>query len=186
MFIFGYPLEEKMDFKMPMQERVKCYRKFIRKAKIDTVQVLLPVPLPGTRLRRRLEKQNRIYPTQDVGWEYYDGNFPVFEPDEPVDVEEMQCAVRKIMGKFYRFKYMFLVAVSIFTFPALIFFLHNIGLGWNRWYRHWRNRLIRFGGWITMRRWASDFRKDGFAQKLQKAKKRLKKAPGEARLTTTS
>jgi radical SAM superfamily enzyme YgiQ (UPF0313 family) len=186
MFIFGYPLEEKMDFKMPMQERVKRYRKFIRKAKIDTVQVLLPVPLPGTRLRRRLERQNRIYPTCDVGWEYYDGNFPVFEPDESVSVEEMQGAVRKIMGKFYRFKYMFLVAVSIFTFPALIFFLHNIGFGWSRWYRHWRNRLIRFNGWITMRKWASSFRKDGFAQKLQKAKERLKKSPGLAQLTRTS
>lgn len=186
MFIFGYPLEEKMDFKMPLRERVKRYRKFIRKAKIDTVQVLLPVPLPGTRLRRRLEKQNRIYPTHDVGWEYYDGNFPVFEPDEPVDVEEMQGAVRKIMGKFYQFKYMFLVAVSIFTFPALIFFLHNIGLGWSRWYRHWRNRLIRFGGWITMRKWASEFRKDGFAQKLQKAKEHLKKTPGLAQPTTTN
>jgi len=185
MFIFGYPLEAKTDFKLSVQERVKRYRKFIRKAKIDTVQILLPVPLPGTRLRQRLEKQNRVYSTRDVGWEYYDGNFPVFEPDEPASVEEMQGAVRKIMGKFYRFKYLFLVAVSIFTFPALIFFLHNIGRGWSRWYRRWSNHLIRFGGWITMRKWASEFRKDGFAQKLQKAKERLSKTPGLARLTTT-
>jgi radical SAM superfamily enzyme YgiQ (UPF0313 family) len=184
MFIFGYPLEDKTDFRMSIQERVKRYRKFIKKAKIDTVQVLLPVPLPGTGLRQRLERQNRIYPIYDVGWEYYDGNFPLFEPCEPTSVEEMQDAIKKIMGKFYRFKYMFLVAVSIFTFPALIFFLHNIGLGWNRWYRHWSNRLIRFGGWITMRKWASEFRKDGFSQKLQKAKGRLKKKRELARLTT--
>jgi len=135
------------------------------------VQVLLPVPLPGTRLRLRLQKQNRIYRNQDVGWEYYDGNFPLFEPDEPMDAEEMQRSVKKIMGKFYQFKYMFLVALSIFSFPGLIFFLHNIRLGWNRWYRHWRNRLIRFGGWITIRKWTSVFKKDAFLVKLQKAKK---------------
>jgi len=171
MFIFGYPMEEKVNFKMPVRERVKRYRKFIRKAKIDTVQVLLPVPLPGTRLRRRLERQNRIYRNQDVGWEYYDGNFPLFQPDEPIGAEEMQSSVKKIMGKFYQFKYMFLVALSIFSFPGLILFLHNIRLGWSRWYRHWRNRLIRFGGWITMRKWTSGFKKDAFSRKLQKAKK---------------
>ncbi len=171
MFIFGYPMEEKVNFRMPVRERVKRYRKFIRKAKIDTVQVLLPVPLPGTRLRRRLEKQNRIYRNQDVGWEYYDGNFPLFQPDEPIGAEEMQSSVKKIMGKFYQFKYMFLVALSIFSFPGLIFFLHNIRLGWNRWYRHWRNRLIRFGGWITMKKWTSGFKKGAFLRKLQKAKK---------------
>jgi radical SAM superfamily enzyme YgiQ (UPF0313 family) len=186
MFIFGYPMEKKVNFTMPVRERVKRYRKFIRKAKIDTVQVLLPVPLPGTRLRQRLERQNRIYPNHDVGWEYYDGNFPLFQPDEPISAEEMQDSVKRIMGKFYQFKYMFLVAVSIFSIPALIFFLHNIRLGWSRWYRHWRNRLIRFGGWITMRKWASEFRKDGFAQKLQKAKERLKKTPELPRLTTTT
>lgn len=170
MFIFGYPMEEQVNFKMPVKERVKRYRRFIRKSKIDTVQVLLPVPLPGTRLRQRLQRQNRVYRNQDVGWEYYDGNFPLFEPDEPIGAEEMQRSVKKIMGKFYQFKYMFLVALSIFSFPSMIFFLHNIRLGWNRWYRHWRNRLIRFGGWITMRKWASGFKKDAFLGKLQKAK----------------
>ena len=185
MFIFGYPLDEETGFGMSIQERVKRYRRFIRKAKIDTVQVLLPVPLPGTGLRQRLDEQNRIYSTHDVGWEYYDGNFPVFEPDGPASVEEMQGAIRKIMGKFYRFKYMFLVGVSIFTFPALIFFLHNIRRGWSRWYRRWSNRLVRFGGWITLRRWTSEFRKDGFAQKLPKAKERLKRAPELAHLTST-
>jgi radical SAM superfamily enzyme YgiQ (UPF0313 family) len=171
MFIFGYPMEEKVNFKMPVTERVKRYRKFIRKSKIDTVQVLLPVPLPGTRLRLRLQKQNRIYRNQDVGWEYYDGNFPLFEPDEPIGAEEMQRSVRKIMGKFYQFKYMFLVALSIFSLPGLVFFLHNLRSGWNRWYRHWRNHLIRFGGWITIRKWTSGFKKDAFLTKLQKAKK---------------
>lgn len=174
MFIFSYPLKENINFKMPISTRIKRFKNFIRKAKIDTMQILLPVPLPGTELRQRLKKQNRIYPSQDVGWEYYDGNFPLFEPDEPMTAIEMQDSIRKIMSKFYQFKYMFMIGLNIFSFPALIFFLHNIRSGWKRWYRPWRNYLIRFGGWITTRRWTSEFKKDKFSQKLQKAKEHLK------------
>ncbi len=75
MFIFGYPLKEGVNFKMSARERKKRFKNFIRKAKIDTVQILLPTPLSGTELRRRLAMQNRLYLLQDVGWEYYDGNF---------------------------------------------------------------------------------------------------------------
>jgi radical SAM superfamily enzyme YgiQ (UPF0313 family) len=179
MFIFGYPLKEGANFKMSAKERVKHFRKFIRKAKIDTVQVLMPVPLPGTELRDRLQRQKRLYPTEDVGWEYYDGNFPLFEPDKPMSVEEMQASIRKIMGKFYQFKYMFIIGLNILSFPALIFFLYNIKLGWKRWYRPWRNDLVRFGGWVITRRWLSEFKKDKFSQKLQKAKQHLKTAHSE-------
>jgi len=174
MFIFGYPKTEGVNFNMPVKERVKHFRRFIKRAKIDTVQVLLPVPLPGTQLRHRLQRQNRIYPTDCVGWEYYDGNFPLFEPDEPLSAEQMQRSVKQIMGRFYQFKYMFLIAVSIFSFPGLVLFLHNFELGWRRWYRTWRNRLIRFGGWITIRRWTLQFRNADFSQKLQEAKEHLR------------
>ncbi|MBL7130377.1 MAG: hypothetical protein ISS45_03090, partial [Candidatus Omnitrophica bacterium] len=175
MFIFGYPVKEGVNFIMSARQRVERFRNFIKKAKIDTIQVLLPGPLPGTELRHRLAMQNRIYLTQDVGWEYYDGNFPLFEPDEPMSAEEMQASIRKIMGKFYQFKYMFMIGFNIFSFSALIFYLHNIKSGWRRWYRPWRNHLIRFGGWIIIRQWTSRFKKDKFPQKLQKAKEHLKK-----------
>jgi hypothetical protein len=136
---------------------------------------LLPVPLPGTQFRQRLARQNRIYSIQDIGWEYYDGNFPLFEPDEPMTAEELQTSARKIMGKFYQFKYMFIVALHIFSFPSIIFFLHNIKTGWRRWYRPWRNSLTRFGGWLIMKGWISQFKKSKFLQKLQKAQERLNK-----------
>jgi len=106
MFIFGYPLREG-NLKMPAKERVRRFKNFIRQAKIDTIQVLLTCPLPGTELRHRLQTQNRIYPTKDLGWEYYDGNFPLLEPEEPMSREEAQLSIRKIMGRFYKFKYMF-------------------------------------------------------------------------------
>ena len=174
MFIFGYPAKEGVNFKMSAKERVKHFRSFIRKAKIDTIQVLLAGPLPGTELRRRLAKQNRIYPIQDVGWEYYDGNFPLFEPDAPMTAEEMQFSIRKLMGRFYQFKHVFMIVLNIFSFPALIFFLHNIRLGWRKWYRSWRNNLLSFGGWIVMKKWVSQFKKDKFLERLQKAKEHLK------------
>lgn len=173
MFIFGYPFKEGLVFKMSARERIKQFRIFIKKAKIDSVQVLLPVPLPGTELRSRLEKQHRIYSIKDIGWEYYDGNFPIFQPDEPLTAEEMQRSIRKIMSKFYQFKYMFIMALHVFSFPAIIFFLHNIRFGWRKWYRPWRNSLIRFGGWIIMKNWMLEFKKGAYSEKLKIAQKHL-------------
>jgi len=173
MFIFCYPLKVNSGFKMFVNERAKCYKDFIRKAKIDTVQILLPVPIPGTELRDRLRKQNRIYPLEDIGWEYYDGSFPLFEPDEPLNSEEIQQGGRKIMGRFYQFGYIFLVPVNILSFTRLIFFFHNIRLGWRKWHRSWRNYLIRFGGWVILRRWTSKFKRGTFLHKLQKAQEHL-------------
>lgn len=172
MFIFGYPAE-KGTFHMPAAQRARAFKRFIRKARIDTVQVLLPVPLPGTALRERLDRQDRIYPTKDVGWEYYDGNFPLFEPDDPLTPEEMHHAAKRVMGRVYRFRYLFLVAASILSFPALLFSLGNLRAGWRRWYHRWASRLIRFGGWITIRKWTAAFRKGDFRQRLRAARAHL-------------
>lgn len=174
MFIFGYPVHPSTRFTMPVDERVKRFRRFIRRAGIDTVQVLLPVPLPGTDLRRRLEKQGRIYPLEDVGWQYYDGNFPLFEPDAPMAAEDLQRAGRRIMSRFYRFRYALLVAASILSFPTLVFSLHRLKAGWGAWYRRWQTRLVRFGGWLTIKKWTSDFRKGDFLPRLQRARQHLR------------
>ncbi len=173
MFIFCYPLKDNSGFKMSVSERARCYKDFIRKANIDTVQILLPVPIPGTELRDRLQRQKRIYPLEDIGWEYYDGSFPLFEPDEPLNSEEIQQIGRRMMGRFYQFGYMLLVPVNILSFTSILFFFHNIRLGWRRWYRLWRNHLVRFGGWIILRKWTIAFRSDKFQQKLQKARQHL-------------
>jgi len=124
-------------------------------------------------LRRRLEQQNRVYSIQDVGWEYYDGNFPLFEPDKPMSALQMQHAGKKIMRRFYQFRYLFLVAASILSFPTIAFYFHNLKLGWQKWYRIWRKRLIRFGGWLTIQKWTSDFQKGDFSRKLREARKNL-------------
>lgn len=171
MFIFGYPVAGGAQFRMPSKERIQYFRKFIKKTKMDTVQILLPVPLPGTELTRRLRRQNRVFPQNPLGWEYYDGNFPLFIPDAPLTPEEMQASILKIMGRFYRFKYMFSIGLHIFSFPVLLFFLHDLREGWRRWYRTWDRNITRFGGWLIVRKWSSAFKKDPFPLKLAEAKR---------------
>jgi len=171
MFIFGYPAREDRPFWMSAKDRVRHFRRFIKKARLDTVQVLLPGPLPGTELTRRLKAANRIYPTEYVGLEYYDGNFPLFQPDEPLTPEDMLASVRSIMGRFYRPHHMFSVGLNVLSFPALAFYLHRIKFGWQKWYRKWWGSLYRTGGWLLLRKWAAAFKRDGFLGKLAEAKR---------------
>ena len=176
MFIFGYPFEKDVLIRIPAQERVRHFRRFIKKAKIDTVQVLLPVPIPGTKLTQRLKQENRLFPRESLGWEYYDGNFPLFLPDEPMTPEEMQQSIQVIMRKFYRFRHMFQVGLNILSFPVVFLYLHNIRRGWWKWYRGWRNNLRRFGGWVILRGWVAKLRRDNFFDKLGEAKRKLAQA----------
>jgi radical SAM superfamily enzyme YgiQ (UPF0313 family) len=180
MFIFGYPLKEGSLDHLPVDDRIKGIKRFIHQAKIDTIQVLLPVPLPGTELRARL--RDRIYLREDMGWEYYDGNFPLFEPDAPLTPHDMQGAIRRLMSKFYQFKYMFYIGLKVLAFPGLILPWFNIRSGWKRWYRDWRNYLIRFGGWLTIRRWTTRIVRDNFARRLSDAREHLRSmgSPGMA------
>lgn len=133
---------------------------------------MLPVPLPGTELTRRLREQGRIYPTEYVGLEYYDACFPLFRPDEPLTPEDMQRSIRKIMGLFYRPRHMFSVGLDILSFPAIVFQLHQIRAGWGRWYRRWIRNVYRAGGWLLLRRWTAAFKKDAFKAKLSEARRR--------------
>jgi len=173
MFIFGYPAREGQPFWMSAKDRVRHFRRFIRRGRLDTVQVLLPGPLPGTKLTRRLRAAHRIYSTDCVGLEYYDGNFPLFQPDEPLTAEDMQASIRKIMGHFYRPGHMFFVGLHLLSFPTIAFYLHGIRSGWQGWYRKWMRSLYRTGGWLLLRRWTAAFKKDGFTGKLAEARKRL-------------
>ncbi len=129
MFIFGYPVPKGVDFRMSARERVQHFRKFIKKTKIDTIQVLLPVPAPGTELTARLKAENRIFSKDYIGWEYYDGNFPLFIPDEPMSPEDMQTSLRRIMGKFYHARHMLHIGLHILAFPALLFYLYDLEKG---------------------------------------------------------
>ncbi len=168
MFIFGYPLPPGAELNLSLRERIRTFRRFVRRGRLDTIQLLLPVPLPGTELTARLAAQGRFFPREVFGWEYYDGNFPLFVPDPPLTPEQMHGALRRIMGRFYRFRHMFGVAYNILIFPAMIFSVFNLRVGWHHWHRAWRNNLVRFGGWIVFRNWSNALRKGGFHDKLRK------------------
>jgi radical SAM superfamily enzyme YgiQ (UPF0313 family) len=178
MFIFGYPMRPGIEFRMSARERVQRFRRFIRNARIDTLQVLLPVPIPGTELRRRLVEQNRVYSIEHIGWEYYDGNFPLFEPDAPLTAEEMQASIRKIMGRFYRFSHFLMVGLNVLSVPALVLHLHDLKAGWGRWSHRWWNSLMGVAGWHIIRKWTAQFRKGPFPDRLAEAKRDLEAARG--------
>jgi len=103
MFIFGYPSFKDSASRpaMSLKERAECYLRFIRRCKIDTIQVMKPVPLPGTVLRQRLEAENRVFPRNLVGWDKYDGNWLCFQPDEGYSAKDLQNYATWIMKKVY-------------------------------------------------------------------------------------
>lgn len=104
MFIFGYPTFKDSKFRsnLTLRQRAKAFLKFFRKAKIDTVQVLNAVPLPGSDLRTKLEAEGRLLPIETVGWDKYDGMFLCYDPTpEGLDAYELQNLARVLMKKKY-------------------------------------------------------------------------------------
>jgi anaerobic magnesium-protoporphyrin IX monomethyl ester cyclase len=68
------------------------------KWKIDTVQMVILVPLPGTPLYENLSSQNRI---ATFDWSQYDGHHVVFKPNK-ISAWELQYGVMlEAMPKFY-------------------------------------------------------------------------------------
>jgi radical SAM superfamily enzyme YgiQ (UPF0313 family) len=185
MFIFGYPHKNKNHQPVSLAEQVKRFREFIRKAKIDTVQILLAVPIPGTELWNRLNQEGRLYPLDQIGWEYYDGQFPVFEPDDSLTPVEIQEAAKKIMKRTYHpWRLAEIIFNSLIHFPRLVFlpafsiltfrvrYLTRAFLHWKRLY--FRNPSIRFGGYFVLKNWLRNFKKDKYLERLNQARQHLK------------
>jgi radical SAM superfamily enzyme YgiQ (UPF0313 family) len=170
MFIMWYPMQKGEERPLTISERIKRFKQFIKKSRLDTVQVVQPIPLPGTALRERLEREGRILPLSEIGWEYYDGNFPLIMPDPPLTPEEVQRASIGIMGGFYRFGSMFMVGLRILLFPLSMLPFTNLKSRFLHWYRAWRRHLLGFIGWSIIRRWKKLFKDNPFQQKLLRAK----------------
>lgn len=101
MFIFGYPSRQESQggFSMSAEERARHYKKFFRKSRIDTIQVLNAVPLPGSELRERLQREGRLLPLSMVNWDKYDGLFLCYDPRpdglDPFDLQNMSSLLMK-------------------------------------------------------------------------------------------
>ncbi|MDP2647848.1 MAG: radical SAM protein, partial [Candidatus Yanofskybacteria bacterium] len=89
MFIFGYPKKEKYSHRLAVSDAVRQFKAFIKRADLSSIQVLHPVPIVGTELRERLEKEQRILPRSIAPWSKYDGNYLCFIPDD-MTVKEAQ------------------------------------------------------------------------------------------------
>ncbi|HOX54581.1 MAG: radical SAM protein [Candidatus Omnitrophica bacterium] len=101
--------------------------KFALKEKIDTIQMMILTPLPGTKVYDDLQKQKRIF-TRD--WNLYDGQHIVFAP-KLLSARELQLNVTKAYEKFY----------SLYRSFFLLFRFR------------FRNAMFRFMGHFIIKKW---------------------------------
>jgi anaerobic magnesium-protoporphyrin IX monomethyl ester cyclase len=101
--------------------------RFAIKQKIDTIQMMILTPLPGTRVYDDLRAQKRIF---SHDWDLYDGQHVVFSP-KLLSARELQASVGRAYAKFYSLSHIFLLLVKL----------------------HFRNALFRFMGYRIVRQW---------------------------------
>lgn len=101
--------------------------RFAIKQKIDTIQMMILTPLPGTRIYEEFRKQKRIF-SRD--WSLYDGQHVVFEP-KLLSARQLQINIVNAYLKFY----------SLSRFFSLVIRLH------------FRNALFRLMGYRIVRQW---------------------------------
>ncbi len=120
--------------------------KFVIKQKIDTMQMTILTPFPGTRVYEELEAQKRIF-TKD--WSLYDAQHIVFKP-KLLSAQELQINVIRAYTKFY----------SIYM---AVYLLLKLRL---------RNAMFRFMGYAIVKEWIRlNSNKYGLLQVLSSQKK---------------
>ncbi len=100
---------------------------FALRQKIDTLQMTILTPLPGTQVYADLQKQGRIF-SQD--WELYDGQHVVFKP-KLLSAKQLQLSVLRAYSRFYTLSKCFLLLVRL----------------------NFRGVLFRFMGYRIVREW---------------------------------
>ena len=131
--------------------------------------MLTPVPIPGSALRARLERDGRVLPSREIGWEYYDGNFPIIMPDEPLTPDSVHSSIQQLMSEFYGLRRLIGVILHILRFPFAMLPLVNIRTSWQRWYRAWFNDVLGSVGYFIVRNWKRAFKQGPFRAKLNRA-----------------
>jgi hypothetical protein len=162
MFIWGYPAKQGSALWVNAKERTKRFKKFIRKAQLDTVQILRAIPLIGTELRARLAKENKLFPLEVLPWEKYDGNYVCFQPDG-MSLHELQEIPSRLMKGFYDPMSVIRIALKTIAFP-----IDYLVRGWDKWYRGWRNDVKKYGGYLFIKEWLKRYHRDNFLEKLEK------------------
>lgn len=101
--------------------------RFAIKQKIDTIQMMVLTPLPGTKVYNDLKSQERIF---SHDWDLYDGQHVVFRP-KLLSARQLQMNVIKAYGRFYSLSQVFLLLAKL----------------------HFRNALFRLMGYRIVRQW---------------------------------
>jgi len=101
--------------------------KFAIKQKIDTIQMMILTPVPGTKFHEELKQQKRIF-THD--WNLYDGQHVVFNP-KLLSAKQLQLNVARAYAKFYSLSKFFSLLVRL----------------------RFRNAMFRFIGYRIVREW---------------------------------
>ena len=101
--------------------------RFALTEKIDTIQLLILTPFPGTRVYEDLQAKKRIF-SRD--WSLYDGQHIVFKPNL-LSAKELQLNVIRAYEKFYSLSRSFILLLRLKL----------------------RNALFRFIGYLILREW---------------------------------
>jgi radical SAM superfamily enzyme YgiQ (UPF0313 family) len=181
MFIFGYPPKQK-NGGLPDREMFRRFKQFIFKAGFDSIQILKPIPLVGTKLRRRLEAEKRILPLDLAPWNKYDGNSVCFIPDN-MSLSELHNYPMQLMKNFYSPTRLLWVILRTIFFPFdYLFRGWTIGfqMGWlnkwsnwhkgwfAKWHKGWQKDLIKCVGHIILVKWQKRYKKSGALEKIEK------------------
>ncbi len=203
MFILGYPTfkDSRNKLTMTIRERANRFLEFINRNKIDTVQIVKPVPLPGTILAKKLKEENRLFPLELVDYTKYDGNWLCFEPDEGIDPKEFMEETERILMKFYSFGSLSRLLYQVPLYPMELtcrvlnkmlpqltnpskranirnlstFIQKSFTDARRESHRKFRNAKMRFGGRVVLEKWKRDFKKERFLETIDKARAFIKK-----------
>jgi len=107
--------------------------KFAIKQKIDTIQMMVLTPFPGTKISDELKQQKRIF---NRDWNLYDGQHVVFQP-KLLSAKQLQCNVVQAYTKFYSLSRAFSLFMKL----------------------RFRNALFSFMGYRIVREWIVHNRK---------------------------
>lgn len=101
--------------------------RFAIKEKIDTLQMMILTPFPGTKVYDDLQAQKRIF-TRD--WSLYDGQHIVFKP-KLLSARDLQINIVRAYAKFYSLSRLFLLLLKL----------------------RLRNAMFRFIGYLIVKEW---------------------------------
>ena len=101
--------------------------KFAIKQKIDTLQMTILTPFPGTKVYEELEAQNRIF---TKNWSLYDAQHIVFSP-KLLSAQELQFNIVRAYVKFYSIHRAFYLLLKL----------------------RFRNAVMRFMGYAIVKEW---------------------------------